>query len=236
MEFLCPNGHRIRCPAEQAGRAAKCPRCGVKFRVPQPTDQEVSAAGSSDSNFSRPEFIESTGSSRRLPTGSPQKEQQIEFLCPNGHRLHGAANLQGRPGECPECGSRFRIPTYDDVAPGEATEHNISIGGVDGQGSDALKRGHASESNAASPGQTMASLVTKLWDIKPNGSHVELRMRDGETIVAEQFFKKLSQQNHQGVFSVKDEHGGLSLVVVAWDAVARATLRGLHEVPHAFGE
>jgi len=34
IEFLCPNGHHIRCGDQQAGRAAKCPRCGVAFRVP----------------------------------------------------------------------------------------------------------------------------------------------------------------------------------------------------------
>jgi hypothetical protein len=34
IEFLCPNNHRIRCPDEQAGRAAKCPKCGVKFLIP----------------------------------------------------------------------------------------------------------------------------------------------------------------------------------------------------------
>jgi hypothetical protein len=34
IEFLCPNNHKIRCPDDQAGRAAKCPKCGVKFLIP----------------------------------------------------------------------------------------------------------------------------------------------------------------------------------------------------------
>lgn len=34
LEFVCPNGHQIRCPADQAGKVGKCPICGVKFRVP----------------------------------------------------------------------------------------------------------------------------------------------------------------------------------------------------------
>ena len=34
LQFLCPNGHRIHCPDDQAGRAAKCPKCGSAFKVP----------------------------------------------------------------------------------------------------------------------------------------------------------------------------------------------------------
>ena len=34
IEFLCPEGHKIRCPEERAGRPAKCPKCGVAFRIP----------------------------------------------------------------------------------------------------------------------------------------------------------------------------------------------------------
>ncbi len=56
----------------------------------------------------------------------------MEFLCPEGHRLHGPIHLQGKPGECPECGSRFRIPVYDDVSEEEEIqEQEISVGGVD---------------------------------------------------------------------------------------------------------
>ena len=261
IEFLCPNGHRIRCQAEQAGRAAKCPRCGVKFRVPKPTDLEVSEVAGSDSKILRPEFVDSTGSSRRFPAvgGGVQKEPEIEFLCPNGHRLHGSVKLQGRPGQCPECGSRFRIPTYEDISAEEETEQEISLGRVNGrEGSDAGKRDvTAAQSvppaggsrvplaNGAMPtaisrrdlaGQAMAALVAKLWDMRPTGATIELRLRDGQTVVPNEFLKKLSQQNNQGVFAVKEADGRLLLVAVAWDAVATATLRGLSELPKGLAE
>lgn len=255
MEFLCPNGHRIRCQPDQAGRAAKCPRCGVKFRVPNPTDVDVSEnAGASDSSISRPEFVDSTGLSRGLPTlgAAPIKEPEIEFLCPNGHRLHGPVNLQGRPGQCPECGSRFRIPTYEEVSSEEETEHEISLGRADGRSpSDSAKPAHqpppvpptsgANESSmpttiTRSPGHAMAMLVAQLWHLRSADASLEIHLRDGATIVPDQFLEKSSQEHHEGVFSVRDAAGTLSLVVVAWDAIARATLRGLVELPKDFAE
>jgi hypothetical protein len=232
IEFLCPNGHRIRCQPEQAGRAAKCPRCGVKFRVPKPTDLDVSEAVGSDSKILRPEFVESMGSSRRLPAigSGMHKELQIEFLCPKGHRLHGSANLQGRPGQCPECGSRFRIPTYEDISAEEQTETEINLGRINGrEGSDAV-------AGRGMSGHAMAALVARLWDARPTDGVIELRLRDGQTVVPHEFLRKLSQQHHQGVFAVKESDGSLSLVAVAWDAVAMATLRGLRELPKGLAE
>lgn len=133
IEFLCPQGHRIRCPDEQAGRAAKCPRCGIKFRIPSPEDASAPAAADE-----KAPAAESTGSSVASPSASgvgrsaaAPKEEQIEFLCPNGHHLHGPASLQGKPGECPECGSRFRIPLLDEMSVGDdeaaPTDGGLSI-------------------------------------------------------------------------------------------------------------
>jgi hypothetical protein len=121
IEFLCPNGHRISCPADQAGQAAKCPRCAVRFRIPEhaePISPDVDTANDVKivvPGEPRPEIA-------AIPPDrgetAPVSEPQIEFLCPQGHRLHGPRSLQGQPGECPECESKFRIPTFDDE-PGE---------------------------------------------------------------------------------------------------------------------
>ena len=124
IEFLCPEGHKIRCPKEKAGRPAKCPRCGVGFRIPTIEELGLSESTVADPSLAGEEVTDagtaysgsaaspSPGGSGKQPAAA-SKERQIEFLCPNGHHLHGPASLQGRAGECPECGSRFRIPVID---------------------------------------------------------------------------------------------------------------------------
>jgi len=156
-DFLCPNGHRIHCLADQAGRAAKCPRCGVRFRIPTQEGVPAEAAPGADSDISPPELSDSGASSASAVRPRPsQKEPQIEFLCPNGHHLHGPASLQGRPGACPECGSRFRIPILDESdeqeEEQEAAPEQLDLGSLIGEeqgGSGAAQAAEDIESDQA---------------------------------------------------------------------------------------
>ena len=255
IEFLCPNGHRIRCQASQAGRAAKCPRCGVRFRVPDAAEVDIPQMGDSDPSVLRPEFTDSGVGAKRPPStaNAATKQPEFEFLCPNGHRLHGPASLQGRPGECPDCGSRFRIPSYEDIPAEETTEEEIHLGRVDGrEGSGihapvaapppskphASRQGQGGETSAttppvspSTPGEATAALVAQLWNIRPKGATVEFRLRNGETFTPDRFLAKASRENRQGVFATSEPDATVSLVAVPWDAVERVTIRGLKEVP-----
>ena len=271
IEFLCPNGHKIRCQADQAGHAAKCPRCGVRFRVPDAEDLAAFETVDSETPGTQPELGEPAAAD--LPASEPspaKKERQIEFLCPNGHRLHGPASLQGRPGECPDCGSRFRIPTYDDISADEEAEREISLGRAnqpEGSGAkksaagtppptpaptptsavatkpqpkpaEAVEHAPAGPASAidldmAGGGRSAVNLFAKLWAARPDGATVELRLRDGEKIAVDQFLPAVSQQT-QGVFATKAADGTLTLLAVAWDAIACVAVPGLTELPKGF--
>jgi hypothetical protein len=227
----------------------------------------VQEASGSDSGVSKPDFSDSDPFGKNMPGfgGKASKEPQIEFLCPNGHRLFGPESLQGRPGECPECGARFRIPTYEEmaVAQKEVKEEEIRLGQTEARTGDRVAvttpRPSSASISAASAstksrlvpaevdGQTtisgqnltghgMAALVARLWNARPTGAIMEIRLRNGETILPDKFLKKASQQSRQGVFTVKDAGGNSAITVIAWDTVDRVTLSGLVELPQEFGE
>ena len=258
IEFLCPNGHKIRCPTERAGQAAKCPRCGVKFRIPDPADLDASDAFGSDTNISRPEFTESSVDAmsppkpedvpENVPEEVSEKEPEIGFLCPNGHRLHGPASLQGRPGECPECGARFRIPNYEEPSVEEGTggiAQETDPGQIEGGDSTAIEAaenvppdvgGIVSDASVRGrSGPSMADLFSRLWDARPQGTIVEIRLRNGDSVVPHQFLKKLVRQE-AGVFTVREADGTLTLTAVAWEAIAQVAIRGLKDLPEELAE
>lgn len=248
IEFLCPNGHRIRCPEERAGQPAKCPKCGVKFRVPdlaseETSDEDASTAGQANGAVAG-----------RTPAATA--EQQIEFLCPNGHRLHGPASLQGRPGQCPECGSRFRIPSYEDV-PDEneqEAEEEIGIVGTDSDTKVTFEETEAVEESRTSNGSrgedvttafrlensgslasknhasSVAELLSKLWAEKTSDTQLSLHLTSGETLSPSHFTKSASQGSH-GLFAAEDSSGRVTLMLVAWDSISRIEVRGVKRLP-----
>jgi hypothetical protein len=263
IEFLCPEGHKIRCPDEQAGKSAKCPRCGAKFRIPDPTfdpSSDPPAASPSpvsdsvtdlppmfgDLALSDAPMAEPPVPTEPEPAAVPEMgPSEIEFLCPNGHRLHGPSTLQGRPGECPECGSKFRIPRCADVAEGEEdTEVEVDEGRLDGDTpADAGMAGFEeiaesefvpapADSAAYSPGgaHTFAELFTKLWAERSRGAVVELHLADGTTLTPDDFAASRAGQGH-GLFAVREADGTYALSAVAWDSIARVVVRQVRQLP-----
>jgi hypothetical protein len=226
----------------------------VKFRVPELEElQSVVAEEGS------PGGAEGSIVAQSL-ADTPAVEEQIEFLCPNGHKLNGPASLQGRPGQCPECGSRFRIPSYEDMAEAESEDQiTLSPGGRVEEDAGITLEGPAPASaiddveeivefesdqgiltaehvdEADLPEQVVAThslidLVSKLWLTKADGAVFELYTSDGEKITPDRFLPKLSEGSH-GVFAVKEPDGTVTVTAVAWNSVARVVVRGLDRVP-----
>ena len=253
LQFQCPNEHKIRCPDGQAGRGAKCPKCGVTFMVP-----DFDVAGEKDGTPPA-ELVKAEA----MPEPSPPpaalgpkkpKEPQIEFLCPNGHRLHGPPSLQGKPGQCPECGSKFRIPSYDeDLSAEEGLEQDLSVGRADGEGSDVDmadeiegedqgeptyqldfdQEGHEEQGiepqASESKRHPMAKLFPALWSHKGSGVVVEVLLTSGDSLMPESFAPDASGQ--YALFSVRTSNGAYTVTAVAWRDVFQVQVRGLKHLP-----
>lgn len=251
IEFLCPNGHKIQCGDSQAGKRAKCPRCGAMFLVPQKEDASLDGP-----------VAEAAAEPAGVGQRRGSREPQIEFLCPNGHRLHGPASLQGRLGQCPDCGSRFRIPIYDEGNDDEQAELGIEMGRADGRRSsdsritppeisfegssrakdededeqvpdnpsDAMRTDISASDSALGAIHPLGAIFAKLWVEKARGATFELVFDDQRVLTPDAFIKTLSPPSH-GVFAIKESNGTITLEAVAWEAVQRLVVRNLKRMP-----
>ncbi len=248
IQFLCPNGHRIHCADERAGKAAKCPRCGVKFLVPTPGADEPSATAPAEADVPAQNSMPVKTPASFGTSAEESAEPQIEFLCPTGHHLRSPARLQGQPGQCPACGSRFYIPSYDHPGPphGEVGEsssirvhegapHNASDVPSDSQVPLAMRMAESGKVPEMAMLHPMASLFAELWAEKMAGAAVELHLSDGQDLAPDHFSRQGSQGDH-GLFAVREADGSFTVTAVAWASVQRVTVRGLKQLPEGFGE
>ncbi|MBN2580207.1 MAG: hypothetical protein JXB10_14555 [Pirellulales bacterium] len=108
FEFLCPNGHCIRCSETLVGKAAKCPKCGAKFRIPDP--QDLSVRYEQTAGAPPPE----------VPTAEPDSNSGLDWgLGSAGKERHTDSGLElaSLPPRQPDSGSMSRGPVPDSVPP-----------------------------------------------------------------------------------------------------------------------
>jgi rRNA maturation protein Nop10 len=239
ITFNCPQGHRLTCPDELAGKPGKCPKCGVVVRVPAPASPIAATAHAGDVETAPDEPASALYSAADGATPSELGIDQIIFLCPNGHRLHGAASLAGRPGQCPHCGVKFLVPSPDeddeepdrDQEPADEALNGIVIQiDTSGKGGSS-KTGRKSSPSGTSPSASahpLAGLLAQLQRYKNQGVSIEIHLGDGKLIEPEQFSLKDAQH---AFFASREANGTHTMTVVAWSSIERVVVRGLEQLP-----
>ena len=191
-------------------------------------------------------------------------EEQIMFLCPNGHKLNAPQRLQGHAGQCPHCKATFRIPLVEQSAPASekaqpTTESDEFTAFENGLLEASRDNGHAVEgydmlssvlSDAPAPvggsligrnevmppnAHPLARLVARLWNEREHGGVVELHLTGGALLVPEWFDAKLSHDSH-GLFAVQAADGSVTMTIVPWDSVQRVVVRGVIGLPDGLFE
>lgn len=181
------------------------------------------------------------------------------FLCPNNHKLNGPLSLKGKPGQCPHCGAKFRIPddAEDDGTQEPPTDDRASGSGKGSRAPSAadeiVEEGiivdtepEAEEIPAVEPisvwqlpppppgqGHRLAELFAWVWAQREQNAVIELTLKDDETFVPKWFAAELSVEGY-GSFATEDEFGRYSLHVLPWDSIQRLVVRQLEDLPPQF--
>jgi hypothetical protein len=257
IEFLCPNGHRIHCDSQRSGLAAKCPKCGQKFRIPTPAELESAAAVAGDRAAPQPggdpsqsAAPASTAPESAISPGPAMSADQIEFLCPNNHLIHAPAQLQGKPGQCPQCGSTFRVPSYDefpadegqsestamdvlgdsDIAMGDQSPLDEPEAGIAAAGRERRWPSRPVEASAATAAHPFFELFCRLWSQTAAAASIEIHYGETQDLTPDRFARSLSAGSH-AVFAVDEPDGTYTLTAIPWAAISAVVIRGMRSLP-----
>lgn len=195
---------------------------------------------------------------RRAP--APLPPGMFVFLCPNNHKLNGPVSLKGKPGQCPHCGAKFRIPADDDqdepsaaqsTALTETTRSSLPISAdrtpnPEGATVPADIPFESDEIPTVEPisiwqlpppppghGNRLAELFNWVWSQREARSVVELIFKDGSVMTPKWFAPELSVDGY-GALAVQDEYGRYTLTFVPWDSIQQLSVRNLDEIPPQF--
>jgi len=244
ITILCPNNHKLTCPDSLAGKAGKCPHCGAKFKIPGPASGDVAVAVPAVAAVAEPVAaapVKPTPAPAPAPEpeappppsirayeedGQAPSDDEIVFLCPEGHHLCGPATLAGETGECPTCHVRFIVPSPDDAVEPEEPEISLSSTLATAEAPQGFSFGGGEE---GAP-RGLGALFAELWKYRALGCAVELHLGEGRVMVPNGFAPESATLSH-GLFTVSEPNGAATVSVIAWSAIERINVRGLQSLP-----
>jgi len=245
IRIRCPNGHMLVCPDNLAGKAGKCPHCDAKFRIPLPGAESPSPGESSKSAGPAPVAAVAAAPAPAAVAAKPSApeapavrtydsdhdpapaDDEIVFLCPEGHQLVGPATAAGEAEECPVCHTRFLVPSPEEIEEETSSTPEIDLprllpiaeapAGFSLEGSDDGVRG-------------LGALFAVLWRYKALGCPVELHLGEGRVLVPNGFSPESALLSH-AVFTVTEPNGATTLSIIPWSSIERINVRNLFEMP-----
>jgi hypothetical protein len=246
IKFLCPNGHPLSAPENLAGKAGKCPKCATAFVVPSPEEPDANGDASNSEVTSGSATTPTAGIGTGSGKSGIKTGELFVFLCPNGHKLNGPPSLKGKAGQCPHCGTRFRIPSDEDMAEDEAAEE-AAVEPIRGGSSPANAfadmfgpRAEPEEGEEvvdapvedADPDiepipqgtHALGYIVGRLWDRRDDTTEIEIFLQEGE-IMSPDFYSEILSTDQFGVFAMLEGDGNYAITVIPWATVRRVGMR-----------
>ncbi len=207
IEFYCPNEHYLRAPAKLQGKRGQCPHCGEKFVVP-----------------SLEEEVESHPAAAVAESGEMVALGQIQEI-----------GRQPPPQE--EVEDVEEVEEVEVVEPQVGPKSGGSSGGLAPNFGFIEEQAAESDEYATPPpeppaphGHPLAALFERIWEESDREAVVELELKTGERIAPLNYAHDVSRGQF-GIFAIRAHDGTHTVTVIAWDDIARITVKQLKELP-----
>ena len=234
IKVHCPQGHVIACKDEMAGQSAKCPKCGEKIKVPgqaappPPADDTIVFLCPNGHKLNGPSSLQ----------GRPGKcpHCQARFVIPDYSEPDEEADATivskapWSPEDSQPIESLSPIESLEEPLPEPIVEPvNSAPADSEPEPPPPEEPEPALNDLLIEPHPT-AAMFQRLWQERQDGAMIELQLKDGSLLTPERFAESSCDQD-LGIFASKDSEGGYMLSAVAWDAVARVSVRRLKRLP-----
>lgn len=241
LNIECENGHKLVCPDSLAGSSVICPKCGSRVDVSARNVAKGGRAFSESAKSSLSGMHKDAAAAMGLAE-SDAKSDEVTFACPNGHRLTGPRTLQGRAGECPKCGVRFRVSVASERTepPESSDEDEISLEGIEEidmtppttPPSPAKEHATAAvfAASAQMGGRTIVDLFAELWRERAHGGLIELHLDNGE-IISPDWWSERRSTEEVGLFALQIDEKTYEIQAILWSHLRRIGVRRLAELP-----
>jgi len=228
IQLLCPTcNEKLSCPDTFAGKLGKCPHCQSKFKVPVPKKNDKTSPDSAES-IEDSDILAEDAAERVVDSDILDRGDGIDEM----EQIVDSDILDRREDRRSGLGKAPPPPSQRD----EIIEADVVIEEPPPKAPPLMPPGPSNGASMPAQGvatytvHPMALLFATLWEQKQRGASLEMQTKDGEKIAPESYAPSLSQLTH-GVFAIKTLDGAHTMVSVAWDTVARVTLKGVRELP-----
>jgi len=136
IRFACDScGRTIKSPRNLAGRKSRCPQCGERVVIPQPSEildgdvfvLDTKGRSTGALTYRESDAADVSPSGRDSGSGSAAGPSHVQFKCPHcGSGIKAPAAVAGRRSKCPSCHEKVTVPLLE--APKQQTD--IEIGDV----------------------------------------------------------------------------------------------------------
>ncbi|RLT13742.1 MAG: hypothetical protein DWI25_06450 [Planctomycetota bacterium] len=251
ISFQCTNGHKLKAPAQAAGKTFKCPSCkdDTLILVPsQSTPPLTTAKRPGQTIHNQPVQKKETISAEKI--GPPVGIDSLETVPSELPEINVDVNISTKTtttnrskNKVPISGSSGAVPPVEELelqelfkaVDSEAEESDSGTAPrADRQSEEIVLPSdeHFQEDEFAEKHPT-SRLVARLWGETEHGGKLEFHITGGSVIRPQYYEPGLSAGTH-GLFANVEVDNTITLTALAWDSIQKIIVRKVETIPPGF--